>query len=200
MDHDEQAIRRCLAGDREAFAGLVEQYKRPLYAVAFRLLGDSGLAEDAVQETFLRAYRALGRFRLGEPLAPWLYRIATNICHDLGRSRRRQITDLGEEQVNRIRDPGDLPEEAATRREAQLRVRRAVAELPEKYRLLVVLAHQQGMTYEDICRVTGEPLTMVKNRLYRARQMLKEKLAPYYQEKAPAPVKTAAKGGVPADL
>lgn len=208
---DDDAIRRCLAGDREAFGEIVERYKRPLYAVAYRLLGDSGLAEDAVQETFLRAYRALGRFRLGAPLAPWLYRIATNLCHDLGWNRARQTIGLNEDQAARQADSSEQPDEALARRETHRRVREAVAGLPEKYRVLVVMAHQQGMSYEAICQVTGEPMTIVKNRLYRARQMLKDKLLPYYQERPPqaaqpgpagrSPAAAAAnQGGVSADL
>ncbi|MGE5589789.1 MAG: RNA polymerase sigma factor [Bacillota bacterium] len=210
-ERDDEAIRRCLAGDREAFGELVERYKRPLYAVAYRLLGDPGLAEDAVQETFLRAYRALGRFRQGDPLAPWLYRIATNLCHDLGRNRARQTPGLDDDQVERQADPGDQPDEVLARRETQRRVREAVAALPEKYRVLVVMAHQQGMTYEAICQATGEPLTIVKNRLYRARQMLKDRLSAYYQEHPPqaacpepggrvAAASAYLEGGVSADL
>lgn len=196
---DDEAIRRCLAGDREAFGELVERYKRPLYAVAYRLLSDSGLAEDAVQETFLRAYRALGRFRQGDPLAPWLYRIATNLCHDLGRSRGRQAPGLDQDQMDRLADPADQPDEALARRETQRRVREAVAALPEKYRVLVVMAHQQGMSYEAICQATGEPLTVVKNRLYRARQMLKEQLTAYYEEVPPETARAGPTGRTPAD-
>lgn len=188
MDGDEAAVRRCLAGEREAFADLVERYKRPLYTLSLRLVGDPGLAEDVVQETFLRAYRGLGGFRLGSPLAPWLYRIATNLCHDVGRSRARPVVSAEDADLERHPDPGDRPDEVLARREAQERVRRAVAELPEMYRMLIVLAHQQGLSYEEICQVTGEPLTIVKNRLFRARQMLKQSLAPYYQEgRAPEP-------------
>ncbi|MHB9144364.1 MAG: RNA polymerase sigma factor [Symbiobacteriia bacterium] len=194
MNQDEAAVRRCLNGDREAFAELVERYKRPLYAAALRLVGDPGLAEDAVQETFLRAYRGLGRFRVGDPLAPWLYRIITNLCYDIGRSRRRQATGGSDGELARQADPGEGPDDALTRSETSRLVQEAITELPDKYRVMVVLAHGQGLSYEEICQATGEPLTIVKNRLFRARQMLKEKLKPYYegeQVRVSSPAKVA---------
>lgn len=172
-----ELIRQCLKGNKDAFAVLVHQYKKPIFNLAYRMLGDYDEARDASQETFLRAYQTLGRFRTGERFSPWLFRIAHNLCLDRLRSRKKTRVVWDDTEAERIPDPSLSPEAETERREVVRRVREAVAELPEQYRLLVILAHLQGRSYQEICDITGLPMTIVKNRLFRARGMLREKLA-----------------------
>jgi RNA polymerase sigma-70 factor (ECF subfamily) len=176
-DVETELIQRCLNGDKEAFVVLVDQYKKPVFNLAYRMLGDYEEARDASQDTFLRVYQTLGRFRIGERFSPWLFRIAQNLCLDRLRSRKKTRVSWDESQAERIVDPSPSPEDETERREAIRGVREAVAELPEQYRLLVVLAHLQGRSYQEIGDITGLPMTIVKNRLFRARGMLREKLA-----------------------
>ena len=166
-----------LAGDREAYAVLVQSYQRPIFNFAYRMLGNRDEAEDATQEAFVKAFAHLGRFRAGEPFRPWLYRIAANTCTDRLR-RRGHLVDAGEDdyRLEQAADADPGPEEALERRERVAELRAAIAALPEAYRQLVVLAHLQHLSYNDLVRVTGLPMTIIKNRLYRARLMLKDKL------------------------
>lgn len=168
-------IARVLTGQREAFAGLVDRYKNSVYAICHRYLGEADEARDAAQAAFVKAFEHLGSFDRTQPFAPWLYRIASNGCLDRLR-RRSRTTALAEGEAEQVADSAPTPEEAALQQEAVARVRRAVADLPEPYRQLVVLAHFEGKSYNEIVTLTGSSLTIVKNRLYRARLMLKELL------------------------
>lgn len=174
---DAQVVEAVLAGDREAYALLVQRYQRPIYNFAYRMLGNREEAEDATQDAFVRAFAHLGRFKASEPFRPWLYRIAANACTDRLR-RRGRVVDGGEDdhRLEQAADPDPGPEEALVRKDQVAQLREAIASLPEAYRQLVILAHLQHLSYNELVQVTGLPMTIVKNRLYRARLMLKEKL------------------------
>lgn len=174
MDADAEVIRRCLGGDREAFARLVERYGQSLYRLCYGLLGHPEEAADAVQESFARAYQALGRFDCTRPFAPWLYRISANYCRDRLRRRRRGLTSL--DSVAEVADSGPGPAESVGQRDEAARIRAAVAGLPDGYRELVVMAHLQQVPLSEIAAAYDLTLTVVKNRLFRARQMLRKRL------------------------
>jgi len=175
LDAETLLIERCQAGDPEAFAALVRRYQRQVYALAYRLVGDRAEAEDVAQEAFLRCYRSLARFRTGQPFGPWLYRIATNLALDhLRRRGRAAAMASGEPPPTAERTAG--PDEEALRREDQRRLAAAIANLAPEYRVPVVLFHLQGLPLAEVARATGLPLTAVKNRLYRARKMLRQAL------------------------
>lgn len=165
-------IARVQAGDRQAFSVLVERYQREVWNLALRMLDDREDARDVAQETFVRAFQAIGRFRAGEPFRPWLMRIASNLAVDRLRLRGRAHLELCET----FPQPDGDPAEGVSRREAVERVRAAVAALPPEYRRLVVLSYLQGLTHQEIAAATGLALTQVKNRLYRARLMMKRTL------------------------
>jgi len=174
---DAQVVEAVLAGNREAYAVLVQRYQRPIYNFCYRMLGSREEAEDATQEAFVKAFAHLGRFKSGEPFRPWLYRIAANACTDRLR-RRGRVVDAGADdyRLEQAPDPQAGPEETLERQEQVVQLRSAIAALPEAYRQLVIMAHLQHMSYNDLIRVTGLPMTIIKNRLYRARLMLKEAL------------------------
>lgn len=176
VDAEALAIQRCQAGDSDAFATLVQSYQRQVYGLAFRLTSDRDEAEDIAQEAFLRSYRSLASFQPGQPFGPWLYRIATNIALDRLRKRKREAILPGDENAPEIADSEPGPEDETVGRDTRGRLAAAVAGLPPEYKVPVVLFHLQGLPLEQITRVTGLPLTVVKNRLYRARKMLREAL------------------------
>ncbi len=170
---------------REAFGLLVEEYKDKIYNYVSRMLSDPYEAEDVTQEAFLRAYRSLPRFRGASSFHTWLYRIASNLAIDVVRKRKRSdpTFSLDEpleseegEYEREIADDVGGPEDSATTRETRVAVRRAIMELPEKLREVMILYELQGETYEDIAEILDVPLGTVKSRLFNARNRLKEML------------------------
>lgn len=172
-------IRSAQAGDAKAFAEIVGRYQRAVYRVAYGLTRNPSDADDLAQETFLRAYRALGRFRTAEPLYPWLARIATNLAYSLHRARRRRpetalepLVEAGQQWGVEV-DPG---EEVADR-ERRDQLDRAFAELKPEHQAVLVLRAVQELSYEEIAKALGVPVGTVMSRLSRARADLKARLS-----------------------
>ncbi|MGE5585094.1 MAG: RNA polymerase sigma factor [Bacillota bacterium] len=190
---DAAAVKRVLAGDREAFADLVREHGPGVLRLAARMLPSRELAEDVAQETFLRAYSNLARYDPGYPFRSWLYRIAANLCVDALRRWKAapssvSIDVVAEGDVAEAGPaagggliPGDVgtgdPALEAEKAETAAAVRAAVRELEPEYRLLIVMAHFEGMKNDEIAGATGLSPGLVKNRLYRARRMLRAKLS-----------------------
>jgi len=179
-------VERAKRGDKRAFGRLVDEYKDKIYSYVSRMLGDPYEAEDVTQEAFVRAYRSLPRFRGASSFHTWLYRIASNLAIDVVRRRRRNDvsafsldepleSDDGEYE-REIADDSGGPEDATGTRETQVAVRRAIMDLPEKLRDVMILYELQGETYEDIAEILDVPLGTVKSRLFNARNQLKERL------------------------
>jgi RNA polymerase sigma-70 factor (ECF subfamily) len=176
---DEAALVRCAqAGDAKAFAEIVRRYQRALYRLAYGLTRSSSDADDLAQETFLRAYQALGRFRVGEPMYPWLARIATNQAFSLFRSRRRKP----ETALEPLIEAGwqwsgdDDPAAEAAEREHKAQLQAAFAELKPEHQAVLVLRAVQDLSYEDIAQTLQIPVGTVMSRLSRARAELKSRL------------------------
>jgi RNA polymerase sigma-70 factor, ECF subfamily len=167
---DDRLIARCLAGDSSAFEPLVEQYRRPLYRVAVRLLGDREEARDATQTAFLKAYQSLDTCEPGRRFFSWIYRILVNDCLNTRRSRR-WVEPLGD-----LPEPSPAPDPVETS-ETCRRVRLAVLQLPPDLRDVIVLRHFADLSYEEAGAVLGIPSRTVKSRLFTARQRLCEVLA-----------------------
>jgi RNA polymerase sigma-70 factor (ECF subfamily) len=177
-------IERTLAGDEAAFGELVDRHGRAVFNIAYRLLGNRQEAQDLAQETLWRAYRGLDGFDLARPLAPWLYRITTNLS--LNRLQRRPppavsldeppVTGEGQLQLQ-VADPGAGPAEHLRQAEVQNRLRGAILDLPPSDRAVIELRHFQGLSYKEIAAVTGDSLSSVKSRLFRARRKLRTHLA-----------------------
>lgn len=176
MDEHE-LISRSRDGDVEAFNLLIEQYQRLVYNLSLRMLGNSEAAQDASQDTFLSAYKAIGKFR-GGSFKAWILRIAANSCHDKLRVARRYSvisldTMLIEPEALPQSDNADSPEDHALRKELGRFLNEGLAHLPEDQRLVIVLSDIQGFSYEEIARVAGCSLGTVKSRLNRGRTRLK---------------------------
>jgi RNA polymerase sigma-70 factor (ECF subfamily) len=180
---DPELVRRCLAGDERAYRELIERYERQVYSVAMRMVRVAEDAEDLTQETFVRMFKALDRYDPGRPFPAWLLTIAARLSIDLLRRRRVKTVPLfrteagsDEERAVDIEDPGLGPEELTERREEERSAEGLIASLPEHYRIVVVLRHQQGLSYEEISEALRLPLGTVKARIHRARALLKERL------------------------
>ena len=181
-DQDAADIRRVLAGDQGAFAGLVERHARRVHDLARRMLRDAHAAEDVAQHAFLNAYRALPRFDLHRPFRHWLLRITTNLCRNrLAKRRRRPLAAPGGESDEAAFDPAapspDLAAPSDVRIDAE-RLRDAIERLPDSYRVAVVLHYTQGLSLEEVSEITEVPVATVKTHLHRARAALARLLAP----------------------
>jgi RNA polymerase sigma-70 factor (ECF subfamily) len=187
--NDAELVRQTLCGNTAAYNGLVQRYQRQVYNLAYRMLGNAEDAGDLVQDTFLRAYGALSSFRQDASFLTWLYKIASNLCIDQLRSRKVKGALSLEVELEEGREPKsesreDAPEDAAVRDAVKDVVHKAVLNLPEKYRVVVVMRHLQGMSVEEIARALDLPTGTVKTHLFRARDMLRERLRPVLELEA----------------
>lgn len=172
---DERLIRAAQAGDQEAWNRLLARYQRRLYGLAYYLLGEAALADDATQEALLAAYRSLPSFRQGS-LGNWLRRIVTHKCYDRHRAtqrRRTQSWDDLPEDAPALASRADGPEAVVQRRELARRLEAGLAALPAPDRQLVVLRDVHDLSYQELAAAAGCPLGTVKSRLSRARAKLR---------------------------
>jgi RNA polymerase sigma-70 factor (ECF subfamily) len=180
---DEAAlVARLRAGEARAFEELVRAYQHRVFGVAVRMLGNGAEAEDVAQEVFFRVHRAIGEFRGDARLSTWLYAIASRLCLTRLGAGERRFGREGEETLARLAnghadaDPGASLEKS----ELEVALHRAIAELPEDRRIVVVLRDLEGLAYEEIAAALELPLGTVRSRLHRARMDLKEKLERFF--------------------
>ncbi len=163
--------------DESALGEVIEAYGERVAAVVSGILRDQDAVEDVVQTTFTKAWFRIGAFRGGSGLYTWLYRVAINAAKDYIKGRsRRPAAPLDDQQAARL--PADTPHvlEGIERRELRKRVRSAIGELPERYRVVLALRELEGMAYDEIAEVTGLSLGTVESRLFRARRRLRDLL------------------------
>jgi RNA polymerase sigma-70 factor, ECF subfamily len=170
--------------DRREFDQLVERYHKQAYNIAYRMAGNHADAEDLTQEAFIRAFRFFGQYRRELPFDSWLYKIMSNVFID--RLRRRPkvkirsidqpvTTDEGEAQFE-IADPSDGPEDVVLSMEMDSRLQAALENLPEAFRITVIYADIEGLSYEEIAEATKTNIGTVRSRLHRGRRLLRDKL------------------------
>jgi RNA polymerase sigma-70 factor (ECF subfamily) len=169
-------LSRLRSGDPRAFEDLVRRYQHRVFGVALRMMRDRAEAEEIAQEAFLRAHRSLGEFRGEAKLSTWLFAITSRLCLSrLGRGERR-LRRLGEESLAGLAGGAPGPGEELERDEVESALERAIGELPEDRRIVVLLRDVEGLAYEDIAETLGWEPGTVRSRLHRARQDLKAKL------------------------
>ncbi len=175
-------IAEAQKGSLDAFNALVLAYQSQVYNLARYILRDDAAADDAAQEAFISAYRALGDFR-GGSFRAWLMRIVTNACYDDLRSRQRRPTvswddfeELDEDANPHLVDHGELPEENVQRGELSALLERAIAGLPQDQRMVLVLIDRLEYSYEEVAEVLKMRLGTVKSRLFRARARMQKAL------------------------
>ena len=180
VDSDADLMVRVSAGDREAFAVLVDRYKDPMVSYLTRLTGNRARAEDLAQESFVRLFRAAPRYSEQGKLIAYLYRIAANLARSEDRRARRWSLLRGRFASAHALG-AESPQADLLRQELHARVSGAIAALPLVYRVPLVLHEIEGWSYEQVSQVTGAPEGTVKSRINRARQRLKQELAPYWE-------------------
>ena len=160
----------------QAFEELVATYQHLVFGVAVRMLGNAAEAEEIAQEAFLRAHRALADFRGDAKLSTWLYAIVSRLCLTRLASGERRMARQGEETLMRLANTEGDPAAAVERSEVEAALHRAIAELPEERRIVVVLRDLEGLSYEEIAQTLELELGTVRSRLHRARMDLKDKM------------------------
>ena len=169
---DEELVARAQGGDVESFNQLIVRWERPIYALAYRVIGREEDARDVCQDAFLRAYRALPGFKGQAKFSSWLYRIALNLCRDwIRRQRRAPVSQLPEDidalELAAETGPVESIEDLVARRELSAIVEEAMSVLSEEQRTAIILKEYHGMTFQEIADMQGCPLSTVKTRLYQ---------------------------------
>lgn len=162
----------AMRGDSEAFGHLVDHYQVPVYNLCYRMLGVAEEAEDAAQETFLRAYRSLRRYDPGRPFSTWLLSIAAHYCIDQVRKQRMRLISLQDLPNEDLPDPAPNPERAVSESEAQSRIRALLKALNPTDRAAIVMYYWYDLSYDEIAEALHLTLSAVKSRLHRARLQL----------------------------
>ena len=184
-DEDNELITSFNAGSKRAFDSLVLKYQDRIFNLCYRFLGDHEEADDSAQETFIKVYRSLKKFRFESEFSTWLYRIAVNTCKNklssqkYRRDRRMVRLDNGRERaahINTISDKTGSPENNLEKKEREILIQKAIKSLPDDFKSVVVLRDVEGLSYEMTARITGYNIGTVKSKLSRARERLRKKL------------------------
>jgi RNA polymerase sigma-70 factor (ECF subfamily) len=191
MNGQDAFLEKLRAGDPAAFAQLVEANQRNVYNLALRMLNDPQEAEDVLQETFLSAYKALPGFEGRSSLSTWLYRIASNASLMRLRKKQPETTSIdepleleeGDSLPRQFVDWSSVPEGELLSEESRRVMDEAVAELPERLRIVFILRDIEGLSTQEAGEVLELSESAVKTRLHRARLALREKLSAYFAER-----------------
>ena len=178
-----QIIQQALNGDQTAYESLLKRYRNGIFNMIYQMIKNREEAEDLVQETFMKAFNSLESYNEHYAFSTWLYKIAFNHCIDAIRKKKLKTLPLdrpiklrdGEVQ-HEIHDDSHSPEQDLLFAEKRKRIQRSIASLPERYRVAIILRHQEERSYEEISEILKIPLGTVKARIFRAREMLKKKL------------------------
>ena len=177
--HEDVWVQQALEGDQQAFCRLVEAYQRPVYNLTYRMLGNPEEAEDAAQETFLRAYSRLKQYNSNHKFSTWMLSIANHHCID--RLRKRRVTKVSIDDnpvLQNLEGKAPKPEGVTMQREQAAELQVMIAQLEPEYRTPLVLRYWEELSYEEIAQTMELSISAVKSRLFRARQ----KMAVIYQE------------------
>lgn len=176
---DTELVQTALAGREAGFEELVRRYQRPIAAYVYRMVGDYDVALDLTQEVFIKVYGSLSRYRAEFKFSTWIYRIAHNAAIDhlrRGAARETAIASDEDRPALALESRRLTPEQESERNERCSEIEIVVQMLTPAYRELIVLRHSNDLSYEEIAEVTGLPLGTVKNRLFRAREAMRELL------------------------
>ena len=181
--NESDIIRQCKNGNREAFNILVETYQSKVINMAYGMLSNQEDAYDAAQEVFIKIYRNIERFEAKSSLSTWIYRITVNVCNDFLRKRTRTAQTISlypeseDDKPIEIKDDAPTPHEHVEITETQALVRKALDEISEEFKTVIVLYDIEGLSYDEISAILKCPVGTIKSRLNRARKALKKKLS-----------------------
>ena len=185
QDADQQLVERVQKGDKRAFDLLVIKYQHKILAIISRFIRDHAEVHDVAQDAFIKAYRALPNFRGDSAFYTWMYRIAINTAknHLVARNRRPPASDVEVEEAefyngNDALKEMNTPEHNLLTEELQTAIDQAIRDLPEDLRTAVTLREMEGLSYEDIAAIMDCPVGTVRSRIFRAREVIAEKLRP----------------------
>lgn len=171
---DYELITECLEGDQEAFAVIVSRYKKFIFGIVYRHFNSMDEVEDIAQEAFLKIYKSLKLYNPEYRFSTWTAKITVNLCLDVLRKKKVNMVSLDEVDV--LAKDNHTPEEEYIENEKIAMLRSAISKLPDKYRSIFCLYHESGKSYKDIADKLNLPMSLIKNRLFRARLMLRESL------------------------
>lgn len=182
---DQQLVERVQKGDKRAFDVLVGKYQHKIVSLVSRYVSDHAEALDVSQEAFIKAYRAIGRFRGDSAFYTWMYRIAINTAknHLVSQSRRPPLSDVDASDAEqfqvdtRLKDRGS-PEHELLKEEIETTINDAISALPEDLRVAITLREMEGMSYDDIATTMDCPIGTVRSRIFRAREAIDARLRP----------------------
>ncbi|MCB0825021.1 MAG: sigma-70 family RNA polymerase sigma factor [Armatimonadetes bacterium] len=176
-NRDSQLVHRAQRGESVAFEILADQYRPAIFAQAMRMLRNHEDAHDAVQETLLKACKALHTFDTDRPMLPWLLRICSNCCVDTIRNRKKSTESLDAHEYNLMDDNSDVEADFERSQSSDI-LQSAINRLPSKYREILEMRHYRHMDVNEIAEHLGKPEGTVKSWLFRARAMLRKDLTP----------------------
>jgi RNA polymerase sigma-70 factor, ECF subfamily len=189
IEPDNELMKRVAKGDDEAFRLLFERHYRLAYSVIYRQLGVQSIAEDLVQEAFLRVYRAAPKYEPTAKFSTWLYTVVTNLClnykRDRARDKLRLVTGTDDEGGNPLEQlaASEEPDHDSLDTAERARVvREAIAELPENQRMALILSRYEDKSYDEVAEILGTTVAAVKSLTSRARETLRERLARFFEE------------------
>lgn len=178
MNQEQDWIEAAANGDEAAFTALVESYQERVYNLTYRMLGTAEDAEDAAIEVFFRVYRKLDHYDRSRKFSTWILSIATHYCIDQLRTRRLKWLSLDDEKISPavFASKQPSPESYVLQNEREAEVRALLDTLSSEHKAVIVLRYWYNMSYEEIAESTGDSLSAVKSRLFRARRMLATKM------------------------
>ena len=181
---EKELVRLLKKGDRDAFNQLIGEYQNKVINIAYGMLSDTDDALDASQEVFIKVFKSIGSFKEDSALSTWIYRICANVCKDFLRKRMRAgktvsiyAADDDDNEIMQIADSASTPEELSEQSELQGLIRKAMDELGEEARTVLVLCDIEGMSYDEIAVILKLPVGTVKSRINRARAALRKKIS-----------------------
>jgi len=182
FENEKYLLEKSKKGDVEAFEFLVNKYQKKVFNIALRMMGNHDDAGELAQEVFIKVFKSIKGFKEESSLSTWIYRIATNVCLDEMRKRKKRwILSLDEEiqsedgEIHRqVEDNAPTPDIIAENNYTKSVINKAIEKLPEDYRVVIVLRDLQGFSYEEISKIIDRPEGTVKSRINRARKELKE--------------------------
>ncbi|MBQ3124000.1 MAG: sigma-70 family RNA polymerase sigma factor [Clostridia bacterium] len=181
---DKELIERCKHGDRDAFTEIMQKHQNLVFGMAYNILSDYQDAEDAAQDTFIKAYKSISSFKGDSAFTTWLYVICRNSCNDILRKRQKHSVvtsidtdDTDDGPIKEIKSDAPTPEEKVELSETQALVREAINSLKPEYKEVLVLSDIQQLSYDEVSAILKIPNGTVKSRLNRARNALRKKLS-----------------------
>ena len=185
MFSEQEVVTRILNGDMRAFESLVKQYEKLVFYVIHRLVKDQHAAEDICQEVFIKVHKSLVRFSFQSKLSTWIARITYLTAINYVRKYNREKASDYPDDLENYHFTTDTPENLLTKKDTANYVEQLIMQLPEKYRTVLSLYHLNEFSGPEIEEITGMPEGTVKNYLFRARKLLKEKLEVYLKYELP---------------